>query len=446
MCARWQCATVTGIVLFFWAFRSWRSGAKLAYGSPSMNFHGYLARIAAPVLIIGLVGACEPKTLASNAEPGQDSGTSSTEGGSACVDIDVAPADISCGSDSDCVLTLTGHVCDRECNCGDTPVNAGAAARYRSETASLTFEGCPCADPGEARCLGGQCALCGLGPNQPAGCGEGTTVVEDSGVGTADEESGLGTVVEDGGVGTADEDGGLGTVVEDSGVGTTDEDSGLETVVEGAPDAGVSRADGSSCVDVEVGPSDHSCGSDQDCTLARTGEVCSGQCSCGDTAVNATASARFQSETASLTLKACPCAFAGEARCVGGQCTLCGLGPGVAAGCNDTGTTVGDSGVGTVDGSGPDTGISTADGGQCVEIDLSTYDQSCRQTADCILIQAGEVCSGQCTCGGQPVSVSEHSRYEQATSGIAFGICFCPAQAAPQCVDNRCILPVVLHP
>lgn len=210
MCARWQCATVTGIVLFFGAFRRWRSGAKLAYGSPSMNFHGYLARIAAPALIICLVGGCEPKTLASNAQPGQDSGTSSTEGGSACVDIDVAPADISCGSDSDCVLTLTGHVCDRECNCGDTPVNAGAAARYRSETASLTFEGCPCADPGEARCLGGQCALCGLGPNQPAGCGEGTTVVEDSGVGTADEESGSGTVVEDGGVGTADEDGGWG--------------------------------------------------------------------------------------------------------------------------------------------------------------------------------------------------------------------------------------------
>ena len=354
-----------------------------------MSVRGHLAEIAASFLMTGLVGACGAKTLAGNAVPREDSGTSR----SACVDIEVAPSDVSCGSDSDCTLTLSGHVCDGQCSCGDTPVNAGAAARYQSETASLTFEGCPCADPGEARCLGGQCALCGFGPNQPAGCSDaGTTAIEDSGMGMVDGRG---------------------------------------------PDTGMSTGDGGKCVDIEVVSSDLSCGSDRDCAVVRTGEVCSGQCSCGDTAVNATASARFQSDTASLTLEACPCAFPGEARCLGGQCTLCGPGP--TAGCNDAGTIAAeDSGTGIVDGG---TGTSTADGSKCVEIDLSTYDQSCNQASDCIRIQTGEVCSGQCACGGAPVNISEAARYEQATKGLASGLCNCPVELVPQCVGNRCVLP-----
>jgi hypothetical protein len=365
-----------------------------------MTVHRYLAWITASLLMTGLVGACEAKTLPLKAEAGQDSGTSSTVVGSACVDIEVAPADVSCNSDSDCELGLTGHVCEGQCDCGDTPLNAAAAERNQSKTASLIFEGCPCADPGEPRCLGGQCTLCGFGPNEPAGC-------SDAGVNT----------LEDGGVATADA-GGL--------------------------DTGISKADGGNCVDINVAPSDLSCASDLDCSLVRTGDVCSGQCSCGDTAVNATASSHFQSETASLTLKACPCAFPGEARCVGGQCTLCGPGPGPSAGCSNTGTAGDDSGTGNVDGGGP--GISTGDGGRCVGIELSTYDQSCSDAADCILIQTGEVCSGQCACGGQPVSISEQPRYEQATSGIAFGLCGCPVQAAPQCIAKKCVVPAVLPP
>jgi hypothetical protein len=90
-------------------------------------------------------------------------------------------SDLSCGSDSDCELVRTGEVCNGQCSCGSTPINAAAAARFQADTASLTLEACPCADPGEARCLGGQCTLCGLGPNQSAGCGELGTV-EDAGI------------------------------------------------------------------------------------------------------------------------------------------------------------------------------------------------------------------------------------------------------------------------
>jgi hypothetical protein len=198
-------------------------------------------------------------------------------------------------------------------------------------------------------------------------------------------------------------------------------------------------------VDLEVASSDVSCGSDQDCALVRTGEVCDGQCACGDTAVNAAAAARFQSDTASLTLEGCPCALPGETRCLGGQCTLCGFGPDQPAGCADAGVaTLEDGGIEVVDGGVFDTGVSDADGAACVDIELSTYDLSCNSASDCILIQAGEICSGQCSCGSRPVSASEQPRYDQATSGITFGECSCPLELSPSCFENRCELPLVL--
>jgi hypothetical protein len=212
-------------------------------------------------------------------------------------------------------------------------------------------------------------------------------------------------------------------------------------------DSGTGATDGGGvgCVDLEVLPSDLSCGSDSDCELVRTGKVCNGQCSCGDTPVNAAAGARFQTDTASLTLEACPCGFGGDARCLGGQCALCALGSTEPAGCGDSGTTANDdSGISVNDGGEFDGGISDADGGTCVDIELSTYDVSCNQASDCILIQTGEVCSGQCSCGGLPVSASEQSRYDQATSGITFGACSCPKELPPLCFENRCEFLVVL--
>jgi len=229
------------------------------------------------------------------------------------------------------------------------------------------------------------------------------------------------------------------------GVGS-EEDSG--TGGGGGAGGGGGGAGGAGCIDLEVLPSDLSCGSDSDCELVRTGQVCSGQCSCGDTPVNATAASRFQSTTASLTLVACPCAFEGESRCLGGQCTLCGFGTN-QPGCNEDGgiATIEDSGIFIADGGDFDTGISTGDGSTCVDIDLSTYDQSCNQASNCILIPTGELCSGQCDCGGSLVNISEQSRFNQATSGIKFAECSCPFEPVPECTaGGMCVFPVAIPP
>jgi hypothetical protein len=389
-----------------------------------MTVLSLLIRIAAPLAMAGLVVACGAKTLVGNAAPGGDSGVNAEAGspddGSTCVDIEVAPSDVACASDSDCALTLSGRVCDGRCSCGNTPVNAAAAARFESDTASLTLEACPCAFPGVARCLGGQCTLCGLGPNAPAGCSDAATTTSD----------GAGPPIADGGgadtgVSTSDGAGREG----DTGISTSD-GAGREV------DTGISTSDGGTCVDLVVTPSDVSCARDSDCTLRNTGEVCSGQCLCGNNPVNTTASARFQTQIASLTFQQCPCAaFAGEARCLGGQCARCaGFGPGDPAGCNDAGT-------GTTD-AGRDSGVSTGDAGTCVDILLSAYDQSCNSASDCIVIQTGEVCSGQCACGNESVNATQQSRYQQAIRGIATGQCSCPLQLAPTCLGNKCTLPV----
>jgi hypothetical protein len=130
---------------------------------------------------------------------------------------------------------------------------------------------------------------------------------------------------------------------------------------------------------------------------------------------------------APLKLESCPCAFQGEARCLAGQCTLCAAGSTQPAGCADAATTP-----------------PAADGGLCVDIDLSTYDQSCVVATDCIVILTGQVCSSECACGGSPVNAAEQARYEEATSGIAFGECACPLEIAPSCVGNTCVLPAAM--
>jgi hypothetical protein len=84
---------------------------------------------------------------------------------------------------------------------------------------------------------------------------------------------------------------------------------------------------------------------------------------------------------------------------------------------------------------------SSGGGGRCVTIDPSTYDQSCQTAADCMGISSGQICSGECACGGQSaVNVSEGSRYDQALSSIQLAECFCPAGPEPQCVNNTCTL------
>jgi hypothetical protein len=79
--------------------------------------------------------------------------------------------------------------------------------------------------------------------------------------------------------------------------------------------------------------------------------------------------------------------------------------------------------------------------GQCVEVDISTYDTSCTTASDCIVIGQGDICADNCgSCPTAPVSASEQARYNQAISGIHFqGVCACPAEIAPSCVRGKCV-------
>jgi hypothetical protein len=238
---------------------------------------------------------------------------------------------------------------------------------------------------------------------------------------------------------------GPGNVVpgEDSGVGVSEAGTGI----------GISADSASSCVFIVVAASDLACGSDQDCVLIRSGDVCPGDCGCGDSAVNTAAANRYQSEAASVASADCPCPFSGEPRCLGGSCTLCASTPGQPAGCDDSGViTVEDSGVAFADAGEFDTGefdtgipemdsgLLTVDGSQCVYVDPSSYDRSCTQASDCFVIQTGDVCEGQCACGGLPVNVSGQSRYDEETNGVSFGQCFCPYEGTLLCIGKSCVL------
>src|SRR5580704_16862607 len=99
----------------------------------------------------------------------------------------------------------------------------------------------------------------------------------------------------------------------------------------------------------------------------------------------------------------------------------------------------------TVESGGPDGGLpsdalSVYDAGSCVEVDLSTYDQSCSEASDCFRVTGGLVCSSEflCVyCGGSFVNRSEEARYQSAIASIRGGLCDC-IETVPQCVQNKC--------
>jgi hypothetical protein len=89
---------------------------------------------------------------------------------------------------------------------------------------------------------------------------------------------------------------------------------------------------------------------------------------------------------------------------------------------------------------GGSTDTANADGGVCVAIDVSTYDQSCNAASDCIVIQTGNVCSEECVCGSSTVNASEEARYNEATSGLLFSeFCDCPPEPVLECTNHLCV-------
>jgi len=189
----------------------------------------------------------------------------------------------------------------------------------------------------------------------------------------------------------------------------------------GSPDGG--SGDDASCVNVELSSYDQSCNVDSDCVEITSGTICNGSCECGGSVINIDGQARYQSQVAGITSGDCPCANSGNPSCVNHTCTLCD--PGAGGSCTVT-----------VDDAGPPSRDAAA---TCVDIDVTTYDQSCTQSSDCLEITAGMFCTGGCSCGGSLINVDGQARYNQAISGIVPGACSCPAWGAPTCVQDKCV-------
>jgi hypothetical protein len=104
----------------------------------------------------------------------------------------------------------------------------------------------------------------------------------------------------------------------------------------------------------------------------------------------------------------------------------------------------GSGGGGGGGGGQADGGVYTApDGATCVDIDVSTYDQSCERDSDCIPITPGTICTGECVCDvGATVNRSEETHYQAALSGLGgtSGICACVSGPSPLCLNHKCTL------
>jgi hypothetical protein len=211
-------------------------------------------------------------------------------------------------------------------------------------------------------------------------------------------------------------------------------------------------------VDVVLSSYDQSCNIDADCVTITSGNLCSGDCRCGGSTINKSGLATYESETSGLGASTCFCPAEGVPQCIGGTCTLCGPGS-TDPSC---GTTTSDGGViyaesstyegGYYDGGSYDggsyeasaadvtTGPKDSSTGICVDIVLSSYDQTCTTSADCIDITSGTLCPGSCDCGGSTINKDGQAKYNAATAGIKFGGCPCPAPLPPMCISGMCKL------
>jgi hypothetical protein len=200
------------------------------------------------------------------------------------------------------------------------------------------------------------------------------------------------------------------------------------------------------CVTVDLSTYDHSCVTDNDCTLARGGTICTDQCSCGSTPINVSGEARYQTALAGLQLEDCQCGFPGVLRCVENSCTLCtGDLENDPPGCRpdqglDAGPPVFDVGVPDVtiaDAAVPDVFVEP-DGNVCVAIDVSTYDTACTEDSDCIEVNQGAICTGSCLCGGASINKVDQGRYSSVVNEISTELCPCASWGPPVCNGGKC--------
>ena len=184
------------------------------------------------------------------------------------------------------------------------------------------------------------------------------------------------------------------------------------------PDGGGASGDAAvTCVNVDLSTYDRSCKQASDCVSVTAGEVCTGQCSCGGSFINAGALGRYQQAVAGIEPGTCFCGVGPAPECVDGTCTA-----GNAIGADDAGTT------------------SSPDATACVSIDVSTYPHSCSDDSDCVDVTPGVICTGGCACGGAAINMAGLAEYDQAIQSVQTAACPCAAGGTPRCVQNACIL------
>ncbi len=185
--------------------------------------------------------------------------------------------------------------------------------------------------------------------------------------------------------------------------------------------------DGATCVNTDLSIYDRSCQQSADCVSIANRAVCSGyDCVCaGGAAINVAGLASYRAALASVhpgTGPVCNCPASPVPQCLGGVCTPC------------TGLRSDPPACHSIADAGPD-------GSMCVQVDLTTYDQSCETVSDCMSVTEGVLCPDSCACGGAAVNISEALRYQEALLARGSSIaCPCAAPRPITCIENKCVL------
>jgi hypothetical protein len=179
-------------------------------------------------------------------------------------------------------------------------------------------------------------------------------------------------------------------------------------------------------VNIDVSTYDVSCNQASDCIGITAGRLCDGDCTCGGATINLSGQAQYDSAISSIQLGLCGCPLEGAPECLDHVCTLCTGLPSDPPACQTKSF---------------DAGIATFDAGTgCVDIDLSTYDTSCKQDSDCVNVTAGTICTGSCQCGGAAINTDGLGRYDTAVSGLGNVDCPCVFPGVARCVANQCTI------
>jgi hypothetical protein len=167
-------------------------------------------------------------------------------------------------------------------------------------------------------------------------------------------------------------------------------------------------------VNIDLSTYDRSCQKDSDCIAIADGQICSGQCACPDVEINVSGQSTYEAAVSSIDTGMCFCPAGPVPQCLDSVC---------------------------VNSSTPIDAGAPEDSGVCVDIDISTYDQSCEADSDCIEVTGGTVCTDGCQCGGSVINVDGEARYHAAIAPVqGGGGCPCPEDGQPACVHNRCTL------